>query len=364
VLIVKWALGALTITLILVCGALTIWMQAPVTPDHGIADPALAIANSEGNASPRLGEAFFEYEGRNLHYVYAGEAGRELVLFIHGFPSFWFSFIRQIQAFKADYRVVAIDGLGAGRSDAPHSIDAYTLEAMTAHLRALIDHLDADRVHLVGHDWGAVFALGFAQRYPESVVTVTGLSAPPQSVILELLATDESQHETFAYVETLKKSNAIILMALGFEGRIWDGAYAPRVAAGDLSAAEGQLFRRATSNPKRVDAHINWYRANIPAVTDIQQNDYWPSRKARLIVPALFIWGSEDPLITPAVIAELESIADDIQLLPMQNVGHWPHVERADTVNASIRALLSNHRKVSMPADPAQARVNAVVQPH
>lgn len=315
------------------------WASTPIKVDPHSSDASVIHANTIRASDHTYREAYFEYQERRLHYVEAGKG--DVILFIHGFPSYWYSFIRQMDALKSNYRVVAIDGLGAGRSDAPHDIDAYKLEAMTAHIDALIDHLGADKIHIVGHDWGAAFALGFAQRYPERVHTVTGLSAPPQSVILELLEASAAQRETFAYIERFKKANPLLLLATGIERRIWEGAYEPLVTDKKLSEAEGQLFRDATGNPKRINAHINWYRANIPSPEAIKTNDYWPSRSARITVPALFIWGNEDWIISTEAIDEIQSISDDIVMLPLEGVGHWPQIEQADQVTSSIRALLS-----------------------
>ncbi|MEM8660673.1 MAG: alpha/beta hydrolase [Pseudomonadota bacterium] len=294
----------------------------------------------QGPDATKLAESYFEHNNHRLHYVQAGEEKSELIVFIHGFPSFWYSFSRQLAAFVADYHVVAIDGLGAGRSDAPLSPEPYSLENMNAHLEALLDKLGKERAHLIGHDWGATLALGFAQRYPDRVLSVTGISAPPQNVLLDTLSTQADQAATFDYIETLKRANPILLMALGFRERIWQGAYAPLLAEGALSEPEGELFRDATSNPKRVNAHINWYRANVPAPDDIQAASFWPSREARIVAPLLFIWGQEDELISPGLVSQLALIAYDTELLPLESVGHWPHIQRPDAVNNAIRTHL------------------------
>lgn len=325
--------------LIFTAAGVFLWLLSPLTVERDSPGMAVTHANSIASGTYSYQEGWFDHNGRALHYVEAGEG--EVILFIHGFPSFWYSFFPQMEAFKSDYRVVAIDGLGAGRSDAPRDVNAYKLEAMAAHVNALIDHLGADKVHLVGHDWGAAFALGFAQRYPARVMTVTAMSAPPQNIILKLLQANEHERNVFAYVERFKKANPVLLLASNIEQRIWDGAYGPLVEAGKLSPAEGALFRHATSDPRRIDAHINWYRANIPAFDEIQASDYWPAQEGRIAAPGLFIWGTEDPIITPAVVAEIEAMSEDIKMLSLEGVGHWPHAEETGAVNAAIRNLLS-----------------------
>ena len=132
---------------------------------------------------------YFEHNGQNLHTVVGGNPVGETLVFIHGFPSFWYSFAKQLAHFHQDYRVIAIDGLGVNHSDAPQTHGYYSLQALSDHVLALLDYLEIEQFHLVGHDWGAALALGMAQQTPHRIRTVTGISAPPQNVILELVQT-------------------------------------------------------------------------------------------------------------------------------------------------------------------------------
>ncbi|MEM8633641.1 MAG: alpha/beta hydrolase [Pseudomonadota bacterium] len=331
--------------LVILALAAWLWMKIPVAADMSVSDPAIVHAN-KACTNADYTSAWFEHAGHKLHYVEAGDG--ELVLFLHGFPSFWFSFIRQMDAMKDDYRVVAIDGLGAGKSDAPHDVAAYRLENMAAHLEALIDHLGAEKVHIVGHDWGATFAFGFAQRYPERVASVTGLSAPPQNVLLSLIQRDSSLRQTSAYIERLKQANPLLIVATGGDKKVWTGAYEPLVEKGLLTPEEGDLFREATGNPKRINAHINWYRANIPPFDKIRDADFWPERGARLHMPALIVWGQDDRVFAKQYAEATKVRSDQIRMLPLAGVGHWPHVERAETVTQAIKDLISEET----PLDP------------
>lgn len=315
-----------------------IWVKIPISAVASEPDPAVVHANRSDKGA-HYTSSYFEHDGRTLHYVEAGEG--ELVLFLHGFPSYWFSFIRQMDALKDNYRVVAIDGLGAGKSDAPRNVEAYKLENMAAHLDALIDHLDGGKIHIVGHDWGSTFAFGFAQRYPDRVASVTGLSAPPQNVLLNLMQLDSSARQTSAYIERLKQANPVLIVAMGADKRVWTGAYEPLVKKGLLTSEDGDLFRKATGNPKRIDAHINWYRANIPAFDSIKDTDFWPSRNARLTMPAQIIWGQDDRVFASEYAEATKANADNIQMLSLPGIGHWPHVENPETVTRAIEKLIS-----------------------
>lgn len=333
-------LGALGLLVVAAISAV-IWMYLPVSTDISGPDEAVVYANQQSIQGAAFEGAFFEFDGKRMHYVSAGDG--DVVLFLHGFPSFWYSLIRPMAALKDGYRVVAIDGLGKGRSDVPRDLNAYSMENMTQHIVALIDHLGADKVHLVGHDWGNALAFGIAQRYPARVKTLTGMSAPPQSVLLELITTNEEQKDLFSYVNYFRKANPLLLWALNTEERIYDGSFKPLVDKGLLTAEEGLLFRQAASDPKRVNAHINWYRANLPFFDEITDQDFWPKRKARVNAPTLFIWGNDDPLITSDTVAEMASITDNLTLLELEDVGHRPQFEKPEAVISAIKLLLSQH---------------------
>jgi len=322
---------------------LLVWSDLPVIPDRHTPDPAVAYMNSADGSEAVFSEAYFAQGENFLHYVSGGEG--DVVLFLHGFPSYWFSHLRQLVPLARDYRVVAVDGLGVGRSSAPLAVTNYSLESMAGHLLALIDHLGAQKIHLVGHDWGAVLAFGFAQRYPDRVVTVAGMSAPPQNLLLALLETSASQRAATRYVETVKAANVFTLLALDAPGRVRDGVYKPFLDTGKLSAAEACFFQLSVGSIKRLNRHINWYRANIPAPGDVQEADFWPSRLARLTVPALFIWGEDDPLITEDMILALQKNEPKLRMMMLRNAGHWPQIEKPDAVLAAISDLLESAGK-------------------
>jgi pimeloyl-ACP methyl ester carboxylesterase len=156
-----------------------------------------------------------------------------------------------------------------------------------------------------------------------------------------LLLTSQEQREITLYIEQLKQASPLLLVALNAPNRVWEGAYKPLVDIGKLTEQEGQLFKNAVTGVKRLNAHINWYRANIPSPDMISERDFWPSKDARITAPATFIWGTDDPLITPETTEAIKTIAEDVRFLELQGIGHWPHIENTDKVNEAIRHQLS-----------------------
>lgn len=332
-LLIRLGAGLLLISLL---GGLYayIWATLPIKVDRTQPDPAIELLASRTDNGTSYKEGYFEKGAAAIHYIDVGVG--EPVVFLHGFPSTWLSFLRQVEHFSGKHRVIAVDGLGAGKSDAPSDLDLYKLEAMSAHLAALMDHVAEEQFHLVGHDWGSAFAIGFAQRYPQRVLSVTGISAPAVNASLYALASDTKARESAAYVEQFKQANPLLLIVLGAGDAIYDGAYRPLVDDEKLSPEEGALFRDATSNPKRINAHINWYRANIPQPDELKERDFWPSRDARVETPALYIWGEDDPIYNQVAMDRLLTLSDQGRILTFPGIGHWPHVRKAEEVNTAI----------------------------
>src|SRR5437899_7312211 len=113
-------------------------------------------------ASIRHGDA--QLDGVRLHYAERGE-GERLVLLLHGFPEFWYSWRHQLLALDGDrYRIVAPDLRGYNLSDKPARVQDYQIELLIEDVVGLVRHFGARAAAIIGHDWGAGLAWAVAQR--------------------------------------------------------------------------------------------------------------------------------------------------------------------------------------------------------
>ena len=119
--------------------------------------------------------------GINLHYVTQGEG--PLMLMLHGFPEFWYSWRHQIPEFARDYKVVALDLRGYNDSDKPQDADAYVMEELIRDIEGVIKGLGYESCVLVAHDWGGAIAWSFAYAYPQMVERLIVLEYPPSSQV-------------------------------------------------------------------------------------------------------------------------------------------------------------------------------------
>ena len=153
---------------------------------------------AEAAGDSRLRDGFATIDGVRLHYVEAGEG--PLILFLHGFPEFWYAWRRQLAAFGEDHRAVAPDMRGYNLSDKPEGLDAYRMRNLVGDVRGLASHLGHQRFVLVGHDWGGAVAWAFAIRHPELLDRLVIINAPHPLIFAQLLATDARQKATSRYM--------------------------------------------------------------------------------------------------------------------------------------------------------------------
>jgi len=125
---------------------------------------------------------FLDRHGLQYHYI--DEGSGEAVVMVHGNPTWSYFFRRVIGALSPGYRCIAPDHMGCGLSDKPdESRYDFRLRSRVADFSALMDHLNLERVTLMGHDWGGMIAMAWAvanaDRVARIVVTNTAGFFPP-----------------------------------------------------------------------------------------------------------------------------------------------------------------------------------------
>jgi len=335
--VAKLFLTVIAIIVIAVTGAL-VWSVWPISTDINKPDPAVVLANKLGTQNASYTEGYVGEKGERIHYVTAGEG--EPIIFVHGFPSYWFTMFGLMEAFKSDYQVIAVDGLGVGRSEVPSSKSAYEMENLVGNLGLLIDELGLEKPHLVGHDWGSSLVTGYAQVNPDKVSTVTAMSALPYNIVMPRIDADEKHKEVYSYVDYFKSGNPILIKVMNAKKSIWEGTFQPFVEKGIISVEEGERYREDIGNAKRLNEFINWYRVNFPDFNSLADLDFYPGRGVRLTNSAIFIYGEEDRVVTPELVSDLKAASDNLKVISYSNIGHRPHFDKKEDVVREIRALI------------------------
>src|ERR1022692_3777869 len=137
------------------------------------------LATATLMAQTKWHHRYAEVNGVKLHYVEQGKG--ELILFLHGFPEFWYEWKDLIPEFAKDHHAVAPDMRGYNLSDAPAEVESYRVPVIVEDVRALAVKLKARRFVLVGHDWGGVIAWAFAAAHPEMLDKLVIVDARPRN---------------------------------------------------------------------------------------------------------------------------------------------------------------------------------------
>jgi pimeloyl-ACP methyl ester carboxylesterase len=276
--------------------------------------------------------------GARFHYAEAGPADGPLVLLLHGFPEFWWSWRHQLVALAdSGLRVVAPDLRGYGGSDKPpRGYDGYTLSSDVA---GMIRALGADSAHLVGHDWGGQLAWTVATLHPSTVRTLTIIDMPHPVRLRSALLRDPAQLKASAYIgffqlpkapeARLRRDDAAFVETLL---RRWGG---PGFPDADTAAR----CRAAMQIPGVAHSSLEWYRWAVRSLTRPSGVRFLRLLAGGVQAPVLQIHGALDSCLLPSTVNGSEAFcANGYVLHVLDGIGHFPHQEAPDTVNQLLLA--------------------------
>ena len=268
-----------------------------------------------------------------LHVVTAG-AG-EPVLLLHGFPDTWITWRRTMAALVgAGRRVVAPELRGYGRSEKPHGIDAYSIDALTGDLAHLAAWAGGGPVDTVGHDWGAIVAWYAAMHRPDAIRRLAILNVPhPEVYRAKVFATAQWRRSWYGAVFQIPWLPERLLGARRAEAIV--RAHVDESAPGTVSREELDVYRETFSVPGALTSAIHYYRMLAR-----------PRFRARLFdtrkidAPTLLLWGEHDPFLVPEVSEGTEEWVENLDVVRFPDAGHWVHRDAADGVHERLLAFL------------------------
>lgn len=282
-----------------------------------------------------------QVNGINLHWVEAGDG--PLVVLLHGFPEFWYSWRHQMRAFSADYHVVAPDLRGYNKSDKPAGRRAYALDELVADVRELIVNLGYERCVLVGHDWGGAVAWQFAHTHPEMLDRLVVMNLPHPVRFYEGLKTvaqlRRSWYILFFQLPWLPET----LLSLG-DQRVIAKIFDQQAKNPDAFSAEDlDRYREAAGRPGALTAMLNYYRALAFEALRFDKRRY-----DVLDVPTLMIWGEDDVALGKELTYGTERLVRDLRIEYIPDCSHWVQQDRPETVNRYMREFLGSQDRAAL----------------
>ena len=270
--------------------------------------------------------------GVRLHYISEGEGN--LMLMLHGFPEFWYSWRHQITAFSNYYRVVAPDLRGYNYSDKLQSIQLYSISELVQDIAGIITNLGYEKCILVGHDWGGLIAWYFADQYPKMVEKLIVLNIPHPAKLREGLRTPQQ----------LRKSWYVFFFQLPFLPELllrWNNYKAIESAFINTAINKSaftdediQAYKKSAAKPEALTAMINYYRCFVRQT--LRSEKSWN----KLDVPTLMIWAENDTALGKELTYRTEDYVNNLTLKYIPNCSHWVQQEQPELVNQYIADFL------------------------
>ncbi|MDI6831828.1 MAG: alpha/beta hydrolase [Actinomycetota bacterium] len=274
-----------------------------------------------------------------MHYVAAGEGA--LVVLLHGFPEFWYSWRHQIPVLAQRFRVVAPDMRGYNQTEKPVGVDNYRIGILMEDLAGLIRELGEERAVIVAHDWGGGVAWPFAAHYPEMVERLVILNCPPPAVLMRHLMSNRAQlrRSYYMFLFQIPLLPEMALRARNYEmiERAFRGWAIDKSAFSDRDIA---MFKEAAAKPGALTGGINYYRA---AFRQFLRNPRGGGEGPKVRCPTLVIWAEEDRALGKELTYDFhQEVEGPLEIRYIPRCSHWVQQERPEEVNALIMDFLGH----------------------
>ena len=292
-------------------------------------------ANAPLPDAPGIERVTREVNGVSLHVVAGGDEDDPLVVFLHGFPEFWYEWHEYVEPFvTAGYRVLVPDQRGYNRSEKPEGVRAYRISELSADIAGLIDSEGREHAHVVGHDWGAAVAWDLALRHPGAVDRLGIINVPHPTVFEATLRSNLTQMRKSWYMFFFQLSGLADWFVRRNEYDFMVGAMADGAVPGTFDETEFERYRRAWSEPDALPAMLNWYRA-------LFRHNEEPPRE-RVTPPTLVLWGEQDQALIPEMAPRSVDYCEDGRLERFPDATHWLPHEQPERVVDELRTHLES----------------------
>jgi epoxide hydrolase 4 len=282
--------------------------------------PMLNVFAGDSDIEQRVEHGYADSSGVKIHYAALGDKKAPLIIMIHGFPDFWYSWRHQMDALSKDFYVAAIDLRGYNLSDKPKGVENYDMRLLVGDVAAVMKHLGRDKAIIAGHDWGGAVAWTMATYMPQMVEKLMICNLPHLRGLARELANNPQQQKNSQYARDLQQPDAHKkLTAEGLTFWVKD----PEVKKKYIEA-----FRRSD-----FEAMLNYYKRNYPR--EPYKEDTSPPVKVKM--PVLMIHGLDDwALLAPALNNTWEWLEKDLTLVTIPGAGHFVQQDAPEMVTRSM----------------------------
>ncbi len=269
-------------------------------------------------------DGFADSDGVKIHYVTMGKG--PLVVLIHGFPDYWYTWRKQMPALAEHFQVVAIDQRGYNLSDQPSGVENYTMDKLVGDVVAVVDHFKQEKAVIVGHDWGGMVAWTFAMQHPKKTDRLVILNLPHPQGLLRELANNPQQQKNSQYARNFQQSDAA--------SKLKPEMLVLWVRDPEARKHYLEAFRRSS-----MEGMLNYYKANYPREPYADDKREFP----KVQCPVLMFHGLKDQFLLPGALNETWNWIDsELTLITIPSSGHFVQRDAADLVTKKMVGWLTD----------------------
>ena len=285
-------------------------------------------AASASDLYSRVTNGYADSNGVKIHYASLGHG--PLIVMIHGFPDFWYTWRNQMEALSDKFQCVAIDQRGYNLSDKPKGAENYDMKYLVGDVAAVIKSLGKDKAIIVGHDWGGAVAWQFALNLPQMTDRLIILNLPHPRGLAHALATNPEQQKNSAYAREFQQPDA----ASKISPEILVDRFL-RIKDPDLRAKYLEAFQRSD-----MEAMLDYYKRNYPREPYTEDTSA-PVVKTQMSV-LMFHGLGDTALLSGALNNTWDWMGKDLTLVTIPGASHFVQNDpvSADLVSRTMRAWL------------------------
>jgi pimeloyl-ACP methyl ester carboxylesterase len=283
---------------------------------------------------------YADVNGVRLHYATAGKG--KLVMFVHGFPEFWYEWKNQLMEFGNDYMAVAPDMRGYNLSSKPAELEKYQVKYMVEDLRALAEKLGHKKFTLVAHDWGGAIAWAFAIAHPDYLEKLVIINAPHPGVFARELRENPAQQKASHYMLFFRGPQAEAQLSANNYSQLVQIVLGAGLKSGAFNEEDKKAYIEAWSQPGALTGGLNYYRASRigpPSGEGDKDGSSFAQNAPSLMVkvPTLVIWGEKDTALLTGNLDGLDKFVPNLTIKRIPDGTHWVIHEKPELVNGYIR---------------------------